>query len=272
MLLNMLFDDEDEGSVSALFQVGDIVVQLKQRPTEGRVLNKEKEELQDYVRPFEAARTAFVALKPATAAPSVGNSNCSDVLTVHSSSAVAAAALRSDTPPRIQGTKCKGTRVPELVADQCHQHSAAAGLHLRRRQFCLLIMSMSASNLWCPRLQAMAHPEESCLPQTADGEYDSAFPNVGLVVWQAGFVLGEWLLRAKPLGPWGKPLRVLELGCGIGGGFSKFNSSNNSNSSGGSLDHVIFGGLLDSLSAACLQETFSFHEQMLGSDSFSAGF
>jgi hypothetical protein len=50
MLLNMLFDDEDEGSVSALFQVGDIVVQLKQRPTEGRVLDKEKEELQDYVR------------------------------------------------------------------------------------------------------------------------------------------------------------------------------------------------------------------------------
>jgi hypothetical protein len=62
----------------------------------------------------------------------------------------------------------------------------------------------------------MAHPEESCLPKSADGEYDSAFPNVGLVVWQAGFVLGEWLLRAQPLGPWGKPLRVLELGCGIG--------------------------------------------------------
>ncbi|WIA10457.1 hypothetical protein OEZ85_010648 [Tetradesmus obliquus] len=111
MLLNMLFDDEDEGSISALFQVGDIVVQLKQRPTEGRVLDKAKEELQDY---------------------------------------------------------------------------------------------------------ALAHPEESCLPKTADGEYDSAFPNVGLVVWQAGFVLGEWLLRAQPLGPWGKPLRVLELGCGIG--------------------------------------------------------
>jgi hypothetical protein len=62
----------------------------------------------------------------------------------------------------------------------------------------------------------MAHPEEGCLPTTADGEYDSAFPNVGLVVWQAGFVLGEWLLRAQPLGPWRKPIRVLELGCGIG--------------------------------------------------------
>jgi SAM-dependent methyltransferase len=68
----------------------------------------------------------------------------------------------------------------------------------------------------CFVMQAMAHPEESCLPKTADDEYDSAFPNVGLVVWQAGFVLGEWLLRAQPAGPWGKPLRVLELGCGIG--------------------------------------------------------
>ena len=77
---------------------------------------------------------------------------------------------------------------------------------------------------WCCRhLQALAHPEESCLPKTADGEYDSAFPNVGLVVWQAGFVLGEWLLRAQPLGPWGKPLRVLELGCGIGGDYSSSN-------------------------------------------------
>jgi hypothetical protein len=62
MLLNMLFDDDDddddESSVSALFQVGDIVVQLKQRPTEGRVLDKEKEELQDYVSLQSKASTA----------------------------------------------------------------------------------------------------------------------------------------------------------------------------------------------------------------------
>jgi len=40
-------------------------------------------------------------------------------------------------------------------------------------------------------LQAMAHPDDSHHPSSANGEYDSAFPNVGLVVWQAGFVLGE---------------------------------------------------------------------------------
>lgn len=39
----------------------------------------------------------------------------------------------------------------------------------------------------------MKHPGEgAALPSTATGEdYDSAFPNVGLIVWQAGFVLGE---------------------------------------------------------------------------------
>jgi hypothetical protein len=36
----------------------------------------------------------------------------------------------------------------------------------------------------------MEHPEEAPHPSTT-GDYDSAFPNVGLVVWQAGFVLGE---------------------------------------------------------------------------------
>jgi hypothetical protein len=51
--------------------------------------------------------------------------------------------------------------------------------------------------------------------QRAGGPYVSAFPNVGLVVWQAGFVLAEWLIRAAPLGPW--PGRaVVELGCGVG--------------------------------------------------------
>lgn len=62
----------------------------------------------------------------------------------------------------------------------------------------------------------MAHPEEDYHPSSANDKYDSAFPNVGLVVWQSGFVLGEYLLRAKPLGPWNKPLRVLEFGCGTG--------------------------------------------------------
>lgn len=62
----------------------------------------------------------------------------------------------------------------------------------------------------------MAHPEEQYHPSPANSEYDSAFPNVGLVVWQSGFVLGEYLLHTQPLGSWSKPLRVLELGCGTG--------------------------------------------------------
>ncbi len=51
-----------------------------------------------------------------------------------------------------------------------------------------------------------------------DGEYNSAFPNVGLVVWQSGFVLADCLLRL-PQCTRGKSwagLRVLELGCGTG--------------------------------------------------------
>lgn len=49
------------------------------------------------------------------------------------------------------------------------------------------------------------------------GGYISAFPNVGLVVWQAGFVLAEWLIRTSPLGHDRWPsLNILELGCGVG--------------------------------------------------------
>jgi hypothetical protein len=40
-------------------------------------------------------------------------------------------------------------------------------------------------------LQDMTHPDEASALSTASGDYDSAFPNVGLIVWQAGFVLGE---------------------------------------------------------------------------------
>ena len=53
------------------------------------------------------------------------------------------------------------------------------------------------------------------------GDYESAFPNVGLVLWQAGFVLAEWLIRLPPAfvsrrgGGWAG-VRVLELGCGVG--------------------------------------------------------
>lgn len=49
MLLSMLFDDDDETAVTALFQVGDQVLQLKQKPNEGRVYDKDKEDRQEYV-------------------------------------------------------------------------------------------------------------------------------------------------------------------------------------------------------------------------------
>ncbi|KAI8474032.1 MAG: hypothetical protein J3K34DRAFT_156674 [Monoraphidium minutum] len=111
MLISMLLDDLEDGAISALYQVGPYVITIKQRPTEGRVLDKDLEEQQEAMAklPLEAAQRA--------------------------------------------------------------------------------------------------------------GEYVSAFPNVGLVVWQAGFVLAEWLIRAAPLG--GGPaawaaLNVLELGCGVG--------------------------------------------------------
>jgi len=38
---------------------------------------------------------------------------------------------------------------------------------------------------------------------------------VGLVVWQAGFVLADLLLRRPPFGSW-HGATVLDLGCGTG--------------------------------------------------------
>lgn len=38
---------------------------------------------------------------------------------------------------------------------------------------------------------------------------------VGLVVWQAGFVLADLLLRRPPFGSW-HGASVLDLGCGTG--------------------------------------------------------
>jgi hypothetical protein len=49
MLVSMLLDDADESVVTALFQVQDKVIQIKQRPHEGRVCDKELEEVQEKV-------------------------------------------------------------------------------------------------------------------------------------------------------------------------------------------------------------------------------
>jgi len=46
-------------------------------------------------------------------------------------------------------------------------------------------------------------------------QQDPALVNVGMVVWQSGFVLAELLLRRPPLGSW-PGVRVLELGAGTG--------------------------------------------------------
>ncbi len=48
-LLSMVFDDDDEGCVTAIYGVRDVVLQLKQRPLEGREYNQDKEDLQEYV-------------------------------------------------------------------------------------------------------------------------------------------------------------------------------------------------------------------------------
>eukprot|EP00879_Flechtneria_rotunda_P023170 GHRR01024496.1.p1 GENE.GHRR01024496.1~~GHRR01024496.1.p1 ORF type:complete len:304 (+),score=106.79 GHRR01024496.1:607-1518(+) len=78
-----------------------------------------------------------------------------------------------------------------------------------------VVNAIAQQPLRCCLVQAMAHPEDSYHPSSVNGAYDSAFPNVGLVVWQSGFVLGDYLLRTKPLGSWAG-LKVLELGCGTG--------------------------------------------------------
>jgi hypothetical protein len=74
-----------------------------------------------------------------------------------------------------------------------------------------------------PVLHGGRHPHQAMTSLTLEegqrtSGYISAFPNVGLVVWQAGFVLAEWLIRAAPLGAgaaW-RALTILELGCGVG--------------------------------------------------------
>lgn len=90
------------------------------------------------------------------------------------------------------------------------------GLRLRRPPLTLA---------WRPKLTPMAPQAVAAAPleqvQRRGGEYVSAFPNVGLVLWQAGFVLAEWLIRRPPAFVARRPrgwagARVLELGCGVG--------------------------------------------------------
>jgi predicted nicotinamide N-methyase len=64
-------------------------------------------------------------------------------------------------------------------------------------------------------LQALAQQTIQQLTPQDPATYTSAFPNVGLVVWQAGLVLADYLLRTAPCGPWLNQ-RILELGCGVG--------------------------------------------------------
>ena len=61
-------------------------------------------------------------------------------------------------------------------------------------------------------------------PCTAAGTHRPLLPappaaedlsRVGLVVWQAGFVLADLLLRRPPFGAW-HGAQVLDLGCGTG--------------------------------------------------------
>lgn len=195
----MLFDDEDEEYVSALFQVGDQVgrdeqatclvassmlllprllllpgpstprpiptayppsvllqvLQLKQKPHEGRECDKEKEAQQEYVsHKLKRLPTAAVCRSQApTQQASDTDHQCQQLV-------------------RIQLLICTCQKV--LLVKPALTHSC-----------CLCCV------LCFPCHQAMAHPDETPLPSTTNGDYDSAFPNVGLIVWQAGFVLGE---------------------------------------------------------------------------------
>lgn len=48
-ILSLLFDEQDETAVSAMYQVHDVVLQLKQKPHDGRVYDKDNEALQEHV-------------------------------------------------------------------------------------------------------------------------------------------------------------------------------------------------------------------------------
>jgi hypothetical protein len=49
MLISMVLDEDEDEAVTALFQVGRHIVQIKQRPHEGRVLDEDLEKQQDEV-------------------------------------------------------------------------------------------------------------------------------------------------------------------------------------------------------------------------------
>jgi hypothetical protein len=49
MLVSMLFDDDDESSITSVWQVQKYMFQIKQRVQEGRQLDEAKEAAQDRV-------------------------------------------------------------------------------------------------------------------------------------------------------------------------------------------------------------------------------
>lgn len=78
----------------------------------------------------------------------------------------------------------------------CQSGQVAAPQHKHMHELTTVNAAQPASPLCADtvlhcHLQDMYHPDEASALSTASGDYDSAFPNVGLIVWQAGFVLGE---------------------------------------------------------------------------------
>lgn len=111
-----------------------------------------------------------------------------------------------------------GTAAPAAAgAAAASRHAPDSGSELtcHSRASADLRQDPHGSNSLRPVVAAAAASGANPEGGTPDEKTSAPLRNVGLVVWQAAFVLAEYLSRVQPLGLW-RGQRVVELGAGTG--------------------------------------------------------
>lgn len=158
------------------------VLQLKQKPHEGREYNKEKEDKQEHVS--TRMECACLPGTPSSCWQETLTSSSAPVASHSAGQSLAPTAKHNQpTIPRKQGHSVQVANMCLSLVRLALQSEAVNRAHP--------VSTLCADTVQQSCLQDMTHPDEAAGLSTANGDYDSAFPNVGLIVWQAGFVLGE---------------------------------------------------------------------------------